>query len=174
MEEEAISLIINEIAIPLPPPPAPFPNQDPNFEKQVLSNAIIDSLDSIKLKIALHPELIKFDYPIQPEDHYPQDYIKLIKGISISNAKNISNVDLKNRTKHEIKLESWESIEDLENFNVLVKISNVIWSKDNSRAAAIAIRRLGKFDGTTYLFLFKRDSIQNETKIYKKYVLLKS
>lgn len=173
LEQEVISLIINEIAIPVPPPPPPSPEAGDNFDNHTLSKEKIDSIKSIKLYIGLNPQLIKFDYPISNKDVYPIDFIGLIEEIPFQDTKDISNINIGNVAKHNVEFVSWNDKSEIKNFDVLVKISNIIWSKDKTRAAAIAIRKLGKFDGTTYLFLFTRNRTK-ETEIYKKYVLLKS
>ncbi len=174
LEKEVISLIINEIAIPVPPPPPPSPEAGGNFDNHTLSKKKIDSILSIKLHIGLNPQLIKYDYPISNRDIYPLDFIRLIEEIPFQDTKDISNINIRNVTKHNVEFVSWNGKSEIKNFDVLVKISNIIWSKDKTRAAVIAIRKLGKFDGTTYLFLFTRNRTKEETEIYKKYVLLKS
>lgn len=172
--KEVISLIINEIAIPVPPPPPPSPAVGDNLTNQSLSKKKIDSIKSIKLSVGLNPKLIKYEPLISNAEKYPSNFISLIEEIPLQDTKDISNINIGNITKHNVEFVTWDGKSEMKNFDVFVKISNIIWSKDKTRAAAIAIRKLGKFDGTTYLFLFERGSPKEEITIYKKYVLLKS
>lgn len=168
-----MSLIINEIAIPVPPPPPPSTVVGDKLNNQSLSKKKIDSIKSLKLNVGINPELMEYAYPILNIEQYPSHYIDLIKELHFQDIQDISNIDTRKFTKHNVEFVKWDGKSEMSNFDVLLKFSTIIWSKDQTRAAAIAIRKLGRFDGTTYLFLFERNR-NEEIKIYKKYVLLKS
>jgi hypothetical protein len=170
LQQIVLSAIIEEVAIPLPPPP---PARG-SFNNQTLSQKKIDSIKSIKLNVGLYPLSIKYEYPISIGENYPSDFFPLIKEIPFQDSRELPRIDMEKFSRHNVELVTWDGKSEMGNFDVLIKISNVIWSQDKTRAAAIAIRKLGKKDGTTYLFLFKKISPRDEIIIYRKYVLKKA
>ena len=165
-----IALIVEDIAIPVPPPPPPSPEEIGTS----LGRKTLDSLKSIKLEIVLNPVLLQFKNLGINRNVYPSDYANLIDNITSHKPKNISNISLKNISRHNLQFTEGENEDLLDRFDILISLSNIVWSKDKKRAAAVATRKLGKFNGTTYLFLFKRNLNTDEITIHKKYVLQRS
>lgn len=169
LQQKMIALIINEIAIPLPPPPPPA---EESFNNQTLSKEKIDSIKAIRLNIGLDPLQINYNQPISIKNNYPSDFINLIKEIPFQDTQAVLLNNIQEVSKHNVEFVTWDANSKMNNFNVFIKISKIILSEDKSKAAAIAIRKMGEFDGTTFLFLFKINQQTDEIKIYRKYVLL--
>ncbi len=157
-EQSIYSLIINNVAQPIPPPPPP-----PLGKESVMSmpKEIIDSLERISPDVAVAPffNISKTDLNKRKIDLEYHSVIDLL--FSKDTIHIISDEMIGLQKKHSVDVISEAELRDkktlFEHFDQLIYLSNIIFNAERNRAVVyVGWTREGRLAGGTLLYLLKR------------------
>ncbi|MEP6261081.1 MAG: hypothetical protein ABJ092_05855 [Gillisia sp.] len=159
-ESRIYSIIIDELAVHLPPP-SPPPNG--------LSRRELDSIKRIKLELVVDTLMFKTDlgFPLT-ETH--QEYQPLVDEISTLDERAIKPGTIKSSIGHSLvygtSLEASSS-----RYPQLIKISRISFNRDTTKAALFASRNTGRLSGVVILYLLEKKNNIWEI-VYEQKVLI--
>ena len=159
-ESRIYSIIIDELAVHLPPP-SPPPNG--------LSRRELDSIKRIKLELVVDTVMFKTDLGFQLTKSN-QEYQALVDEISTLDERAIKPETIKSSIGHSLvygtSLEASSS-----RYPQLIKISRISFNRYTTKAALFASRNTGRLSGVVILYLLEKKNNIWEI-VYEKKVLI--
>ncbi|QED38280.1 hypothetical protein FK178_11395 [Antarcticibacterium arcticum] len=159
-ESNIYSIIIDELAVHLPPPWPP-----PNG----LSRRELDSIKRIKLELVVDTVMFKTDLGFQLTESH-QEYQPLVDEISTLDERAINPKTIKSSIGHSLvygmTLEASSSP-----YPQLIKISRISFNCDTTKAALFASRNTGRLSGVVILYLLEKENNIWEI-VYEQKVLI--
>ncbi len=129
-DKKIITLMVDKLSSPLPPPPSSFESND-----TIISKKIVDSLLKIKMTIAIHPIMENSLNPAGLEK-IPIEFRQLIK--SNLSHKNINSIEgIYSLKKHSLILADTLELKksyDFENFDMLYWFTRIWYNREKDRA----------------------------------------
>lgn len=151
-DERIMSAMVDKYAFPLPPPP-PI-----NREESALSKEIIDSLLSLKLKVAIYP-VMEGIINESELNKIPKGYQKLLDpGLTALQIDDINEITSKKN--HVIVLADTVELKkskDFKNYDLLFRFSRIWYNKEKTMAVfELGVSR-SRLAGSAYIFCMKRE-----------------
>ena len=152
-EKEIYDVVLNSIVQPIALLPPPEFGNDSN----VISKAVKDSLYNVSLNVAVSSKMIGFKF--KNEELSFTD--KVNKGeieYYVSN-KILASELLFGRNSLSFEIISEEDLKDIfiyDNYNGLLKISNIQYNNNNNKALVVVSYSMGKLSGNTVLFYLEK------------------
>lgn len=161
---EIISFMIDKKALPLPPPP---PIDD--LTTTSVSQKVIDSLDKIKLKVALYPKL---DGLLEKEvKTIPEKYLGIFE-IQNNTRKKINLNELSSEKGHQIILADTIELKkskDFKNFDLLFWFSNFYFSKNKQKVLfSLGVSR-SRLAGSSAIYVLNKEDGKWTVEYYKEH-----
>lgn len=160
-ESRIYSIIIDELAVHLPPP---WPSSPSGFTSKEL-----DSIKRIKLELVVDTLMFKTDlgFPLT-ETH--QEYQPLVDEISTLDERAIKPGTIKSSIGHSLVYGT--SLEaSFSRYPQLIKISRISFNRDTTKAALFASRNTGRLSGVVILYLLEKKNNIWEI-VYEQKVLI--
>ena len=157
-DQKAIyTLVIDHLVRPFPPPPPP----PPNSEFQPMTKRVSDSINSIRLKVAISP-YFSFLKKRPTLKNIDTTYHKAVEVLfSEGNDFLITEGLLGSKKGHTLVIVSENELDErkrlFQNFNELISLSRIVFDQNKNRAVVHIGRTLpGKLSGSTALYLLKK------------------
>ena len=138
------NIAIDNTAVPLPPPPPPKPG-----EKVGIPQHVLDSINAIKLNIAVSNIIDLHDEKSFNIVNY-QDYNEALKNLISNNNQTLDKENWSTSKGHHISVINFQEVDKNElfkNYNALVSFSNVGFNSAKDKAVVI----IGVSYGLNYL-----------------------
>ncbi len=151
-DERIMSVMVDKYAFPLPPPP-PI-----NKKESGLSKEIIDSLLSLRLKVAIYPVMENIINESEL-NKIPKVYQKLLDpGLTAFQIDDINGITSKKN--HVIVLADTVELKksmDFKNYDLLFRFSRILYDKDKTKAIfELGVSR-SRLAGSAYILCMKRE-----------------
>jgi|TARA_B110000967_G_scaffold206172_1_gene252270 hypothetical protein len=162
--KEVISFMIDKQAIPIPPPPA-----IDDLTTTTVSKKIIDSLDKIKLKVAIYPTIDTFS-----EEEFkkiPEEYLDKFQ-IHGNSQKRLTLNGISSRKGHKIVLADTIKLKkhmDFKDYDFLFWFSDFYFSDDNKKVLFNLGLSRSRLAGNSTLYILKKENNQWEIE-YSRYI----
>ena len=152
--KEIHNIAIDNTVVPLPPPPPPKPGEKPGIPQQVL-----DSINAIKLKIAVSNIIDLHDKKSFNISNY-QNYNEAEKNLIGNKNQTLDKKNWSTNKGHDISVINFQEVDKKElfkNYNALVSFSNVGFNSAKDKAVVIIGVSYGaKLSGTVILYLMEK------------------
>lgn len=159
-ENEIYSLIVDDVAKPMPPPPPPPSSSD---ELKSMPKRVVDSIKQIKLNLAIASNSQILKQSIDKENINRSFHEIIEKLFSEEKTHKLSINKIHSNIGHKISVVDQAKIEDkkrlFEAYDQLIYLSNVEFN-DNMDKAVVNVDRVlpGKLSGMSVLYLMKKEN----------------
>lgn len=159
---EVISFIIDKKAYPMPPLPSI------NDTTSLISEKVLDSLDSVRLKVAIYPTLDSFSE--KEVKKIPRKYQNIFK-IQNNSLKKIKIDELISEKGHQTILADtieMKNSKDFESFDLLFRFSNFYYSEDKQKVLFSLGVSQSRLAGSSSLYILKKENKKWEYEFFKE------